>query len=132
MRWICCFVLGTAAGAGMTTAVFSLHFVQASDGFHVVAKRPASLQNTYVDLRHWTLADWQGHRQVAHALIGGGKSKLVANPTAITTENTDFRRIAADRQKSAKSQPVAELAFDFDAAHELPEPSALAQWGDDR
>lgn len=132
MRWICCFVLGTAAGAGIATAVFSLHIVQANNGFHVAAKRPASLHNTYVDLRHWTLADWQSHRAVAHALIGSGKSKLVANPTAMTTENIDFRRIAADRQKAARPQPVAELAFDFDTAHELPEPSALAQWGDDR
>lgn len=78
------FLLGMVAGAGLLQGATTYHVVRASDGFHFVAKQPARLSETYVDIRAYTINDWAAHPQLATALVQANQQHLVGDP-AITS-----------------------------------------------
>lgn len=57
----------------------SYHLVQSNDGIYVVAKTPARLSESYVDIRNFTFADWSGHPQLASALVQADKQHLLGD-----------------------------------------------------
>jgi hypothetical protein len=71
------FLFGIAVGAaGMYTSQ-TYHVVRANDGFHFVPKMSTDFADTYVDIRSFTLRDWEQHRTLAVALTKANKTHLL-------------------------------------------------------
>jgi len=79
MSRISTFVLGMVAGAILLHGATTYHIVRAADGFHLVAKQPPRLSETYVDIRAFTMNDWAGHTQLASAMVQAGQQKLIGD-----------------------------------------------------
>lgn len=80
------FVLGMVAGAGLLQGATTYHIVRAADGFHLVAKQPARLSETYVDIRGFTMSNWAGHPQLASALVQANQQQLLGDSAAGTVQ----------------------------------------------
>jgi hypothetical protein len=73
------FLLGMIAGAALLHVATNYHVVRSSEGFDVVAKSPARLSESYVDIRSFGLADWTSHPQLAGALVQANKQHLLGD-----------------------------------------------------
>ncbi len=73
------FFLGMIVGAALLGAAMSYHFVRTEKGLIMVPKISKSLADPFVDVRTFTLADWQQHRALAAALVQSDKSELFAD-----------------------------------------------------
>jgi hypothetical protein len=67
------------AGAALVYGATNYHVVRAGDGIHVIAKRPARLSETYVDIRGFTLVDWAARAQLASALVQANQQRLLGD-----------------------------------------------------
>lgn len=76
------FVLGMVVGAGLLWGAMHYHVVRSKDGFFFVAKVRNDLSDPYVDIRGFTLSDWERHRPLAAALIRSKQSHLVGDSSA--------------------------------------------------
>jgi hypothetical protein len=82
MSRLSAFILGMVAGAGLLQGATTYHIVRAADGFHFIAKQPARLSETYVDIRGFTMTDWAGHPQLASALVQANQQQLLGESAA--------------------------------------------------
>jgi len=82
MSRVSSFLLGMVTGAGLLQGVTTYHVVRANDGIHLVAKQPARLSETYVDIRAFTMNDWAGHPQLASALVQANQQQLLGDSAA--------------------------------------------------
>jgi hypothetical protein len=87
MSRISSFLLGMVTGGAVLHAATAYHLVRASDGFHVVAKQPARLSETYVDVRKFTMADWASRPQLASALVQANQAHLLGDSTASSIQS---------------------------------------------
>jgi hypothetical protein len=76
------FLLGLVTGAALLYVAMSFHVVRSRDGFNLVAKTPARLSETFVDIRTFTMADWASRPQLAAALVQSGKQHLLGDSAA--------------------------------------------------
>jgi hypothetical protein len=81
------FLLGMVAGAGLIQGATTYHIIRASDGFHFVAKQPARLSETYVDIRAFTMSDWAAHAQLASALVQANQQQLLGDSAATALQD---------------------------------------------
>jgi len=70
------------AGAALLQVATTYHIVRASDGFHFIAKQPARLAETYVDIRAFTMTDWAARPQLASALVQANQQQLLGGSAA--------------------------------------------------
>ena len=82
MKRISSFLLGMATGAMLLHAATLYHVVRASDGVHFIAKQPARLSETYVDIRSFSMTDWAAHPQLASALVQANQQQLIGESAA--------------------------------------------------
>lgn len=82
------FLMGMATGAALLHGATMYHVVRASDGFHFVAKQPARLSETYVDIRSFTMSDWAGHPQLASALVQANQQQLLGDSAASSIQDS--------------------------------------------
>ena len=82
MKRISTFFLGMATGAIVLHGATLYHVVRASDGVHLVAKQPARLSETYVDVRSYSMSDWPSHPQLATALVQANLQHLIGDSAA--------------------------------------------------
>jgi hypothetical protein len=73
------FLLGAVVGAVLLHVAMSYHIVRAGDGYYVIAKSPARLAQSYVDIRGFGFAEWSGHPQLASALVQSNKQHLLGD-----------------------------------------------------
>jgi hypothetical protein len=76
------FLCGMIAGAGLLHGMTTHHIVRASDGFHLIAKQPARLAETYVDIRAFSMSDWAARPQLASALVQANQQQLLGDSAA--------------------------------------------------
>jgi hypothetical protein len=81
------FFLGMIAGAGLLQGATTYHVVRAADGFHFVAKQPARLSETYVDIRGFSTIDWATHPQLATALVQANQQRLLGDSAAAARQD---------------------------------------------
>jgi len=81
------FVFGVAVGAAVMFVALKFHVVRAEDGFHMVPKTLAKLNSIYVDIREFTIADWDGHRELALDLANSRKAYLLEDAAKNTLNN---------------------------------------------
>ena len=79
MTRISIFLLGVAVGAIGHFMVLNHYVVRADDGFHVIPKITAALENSYIDIRNFDIADWTEHRPLAAAIVRAEKVNLIQN-----------------------------------------------------
>ena len=77
-------VAGFVVGAACVIVSLKYHILQTADGLTMVPKQSASLQETYVDIRKFGIADWMEHRTLAAALIAAKKEHLMQTSVANT------------------------------------------------
>lgn len=77
MSRIASFLLGLVIGAGSFYGALNFHFVRAEDGLHIVPKMASGLNETYVDIRRYALADWNDHISLAAAIVRADKTVLM-------------------------------------------------------
>lgn len=76
------FVLGiVVGGAGVYTSL-EYHVVRSDEQFELVPKLSANFSETYVDVRGWTLSDWNSHKMLAAAVVKAKKEHLLKNSAA--------------------------------------------------
>lgn len=73
------FLLGAVCGAVLLHVAMNYHVIRSGEGFHVVAKTPARLSESFVDIRSFSMADWTGHPQLASALVQANKQHLLGD-----------------------------------------------------
>ena len=66
-------------GAALLWGAMHYHIVRADDGVYMVPKLSKNLAAPYVDIRQFTLNDWQQHRTLAAAIVQSNKSHLLAD-----------------------------------------------------
>jgi hypothetical protein len=71
------FFLGVVVGAVGLFLTMQFYIVRAKDGFHLVPKLAAKLENPYVDIRNFSLADWQNRQPLAVAILKANHGNLM-------------------------------------------------------
>ncbi len=77
MNRLTSFLLGVVVGAGGLAIAMNYHVVRASDGLHLVPKLAAKFEQPYVDIRSFTLQDWQQHQSLAMAIMKANKGDMM-------------------------------------------------------
>ena len=72
-------VIGLAVLAGLVYWSASRHAVLTDQGVLVVAKRYLGVADTFVDVRAWSSADYDGHPDLKAALVSGGYGDLLSD-----------------------------------------------------
>jgi hypothetical protein len=70
-------MFGMVLGGAAIYGAFSYHIIKADSGFTLVTKRSASLSETYVDIRSFTLADWAKHPELSADIVAAEKQQLL-------------------------------------------------------
>ena len=81
------FMLGVMVGAAVMFVALKFHVVRAKDGFHMVPKTLAKLNSIYVDIREFTIEDWDGHRELALDLANSRKAYLLEDAAQNSLNN---------------------------------------------
>jgi hypothetical protein len=77
MSRIGCFLAGFLVGAAAIFGALKYHVVRADDGVHLVPKISSQFGEAFVDIRQFSLSDWNDHRSLAAALIRADKAHLL-------------------------------------------------------
>ncbi len=77
MRSLSTFVLGMIVGAALLFVGMRNHVVRANDGFHLIPKSSARITEPYVDIRKFTVTDWDKHQALAIAIVQADKANLM-------------------------------------------------------
>lgn len=75
------FLFGMVCGALLLYTSMHYHLIRGDDGFHLVPKLSQNLSNVYVDIRDYSVADWQDRKIVAAAIVKADKGDLLGDST---------------------------------------------------
>lgn len=81
MNRLTSFLLGVLVGAFGLGITMHYYIVHASDGLHWVPKLAAKLEVPYVDIRKFTVEDWQRHQGLAMSILKSNKGQLMQDST---------------------------------------------------
>ena len=101
MKQIMSFFIGLIVGGILVFASLKYHLVRAGDGVHLVPKLSAGFAETYVDIRTFSLSDWNQHRSLAVALVQAKKGHLMQEAAS------DSLRQAVDGVIDALAKPAS-------------------------
>ncbi|MBX3425250.1 MAG: hypothetical protein KF688_06180 [Pirellulales bacterium] len=77
MRRISTFLIGVVVGIVLLWGAMHFHLIRSQQGFHLVAKRSATLADAYVDARSFGPADWLQRPAVAEAVLRSNNDALI-------------------------------------------------------
>lgn len=91
MNRIGSFLLGLAVG--VVGLYLSMHFtlVRAADGFHMIPKIAPKIDNPYVDIRQFSVAQWQKKQSLALAILKANKGHLLSDQTLLPFKQSSQR-----------------------------------------
>ena len=83
MNQVSSFALGLVIG--VVGLYITMHFslVRAADGYHVIPKIAAKIEIPYVDIRSFTLQNWQRKQSLALAILKANKGYLLQDQSLI-------------------------------------------------
>jgi hypothetical protein len=81
MKRFSTFALGVFFGAAGMFLSMNYHLVRSKEGFHLVPKLAAKFEQPYVDIRNFSLQDWQNHQALAVAIMKANKGNLMQEST---------------------------------------------------
>ena len=73
------FLMGLVLGGALVFVGLKYHVLMASDGLHMIPKMSAEFGESYVDIRQFTLDDWNEHRTLAAAIVRSGRGDLLGD-----------------------------------------------------
>ncbi len=79
MSRLSCIVLGILIGAGLVYGALNYHVVRTPEGVEFVPKLAATFDETYVDVRQFSVSDWAEHEQLVRAVVKSGKDHILSN-----------------------------------------------------
>ncbi len=88
MNRLTTFLAGIVVGAIGIYGSMHFYIVQSKDGVQLVRKVTPVAEFPYVDVRSFTMADWQKHGQLTVALTKAGKSKIFSESASSSIGNT--------------------------------------------
>ncbi len=71
------FLVGVLLGGALTYAALRYHLVRAEDGWHPIPRTEPVLDDLVVDVRGFTVADWNAHRELGYAIVRAGRTDLL-------------------------------------------------------
>jgi hypothetical protein len=71
------FAVGCLVGGAVVYTSLKYHVVRANDGVHLIPKVTSDLNDIFVDIRDFTLTDWDQHRTLAIAIVRDEKGHLL-------------------------------------------------------
>ncbi len=71
------FLFGMITGAALLYVAMHFHVVRGNEGVFLVPKLSNNLSDVYVDVREYTLSDWQSHKPLAAAIMRSNQSHLL-------------------------------------------------------
>lgn len=78
MRRLFALAFGMILGGILVFSAFQYHLVRTDRGFYFVKKRQSTLDDPYVDIRHWEGQEWKAHPTLVEAVVAGGHSDWIA------------------------------------------------------
>jgi hypothetical protein len=82
------FIVGAAVGAVALYGALTHHLVRTADGWEVVPKTSATLEDSYVDVRRFGLPEWAEHRELAAAIMKAQKEQILSEAAQQTIEQS--------------------------------------------
>ena len=82
------FLAGFVVGAVTLFVAMSYHLVRSNEGVELIAKLPARLSESYVDIRAFSISDWTTRPQLAAALVKANRQHLVSESAAKAAQET--------------------------------------------
>ncbi len=83
---------GAIIGGAAVFGAQRYHFVRAADGIEVVPKMSSTFEDTYVDVRAFSVADWANHKMLAASLATNNKSHVFGDAN-IEAVNDKFGKV---------------------------------------
>jgi hypothetical protein len=71
------FGAGVVTGGVLAVAGMNYHVVRTEESVTFVPKRHAGLDETYLDIREWTITDWKDHPDFIWSLYENDKQDLI-------------------------------------------------------
>lgn len=77
MKRLSSFVAGVVVGVVLATIMLKYHIVRAEQGTHWIPKAAPTFSAFYVDIREFSVEDWQAHSDLALAIAKSGNRELL-------------------------------------------------------
>ena len=90
MRRLFYLVVGLGLGGGAMWGAFNYHVLRTADGYVYIPKQSAQLNEVYLDVRGYGLAEWKQHPQVVQAIVHSGRTELIANAGTVQSSVKDL------------------------------------------
>lgn len=71
------FFFGMITGAALLYVAMHFHVVRGKEGVFLVPKLSNNMSDVYVDIREYSLTDWQSHKPLAAAIMRSNQSQLL-------------------------------------------------------
>ena len=91
MRRISVFIIGCLAGGAIMYGGLTHHLLRTSDGWELIPKSSATFDDSFVDVRKFTLSDWAEHRELVAAIVKAQKEQILGGATQNTLEQSAGR-----------------------------------------
>lgn len=79
MKKVGVFFFGVMVGAVCMFLSMNYHVVRSKEGFHLIPKLAAKFEQPYVDIRAFTLDDWNRHQALALAIVKSKQNNLLTD-----------------------------------------------------
>jgi hypothetical protein len=71
------FIFGIVVGGGLIYGALTHHLLHTSSGWELVPKASTTFDDSYLDVRNFTLTDWAEHRELVAAIVAAKKEHIL-------------------------------------------------------
>jgi hypothetical protein len=71
------FIIGILVGGGLIYGALTHHLLHTSSGWELVPKASTTFDDSYLDVRSFSLADWAEHRNLVAAIVAAKKEHIL-------------------------------------------------------
>jgi hypothetical protein len=86
MSRLATFIFGILVGGGLIYGALTHHLLRTAAGWELVAKAGATFDDSYLDVRSFTLADWAEHRELVAAIVAAKKEHILGESAEASIE----------------------------------------------
>ena len=77
MSRLAVFIFGILVGGGLLYGALTQHLLHTTSGWELVPKVAANFDDSYLDVRKFSLADWAQHQQLVAAIVAAKKEHIL-------------------------------------------------------